>query len=130
MMSVQFSVDLPLFPGSRQNPRIAAKQARLSQLEAEREASEREHAQQLSDDLAEYQRLDRALRRSQDSLVPLAEEKVELTLAGYRSGSNDLASVIAARRELIETRLKHIDFEQERALTSARLYFTYTGVNQ
>jgi outer membrane protein TolC len=127
---VQFSFDLPLFPGSRQNPRIAAKQATLSQLEAEREAAEREHAQQLADDLAEYQRLDRALRRSQDSLVPLAEEKVALTLAGYRAGNGELASVIAARRELIETRLKHIDFAQQRALTSARLHFAYEEVSQ
>ena len=125
MMSVQFSFDLPLFPGSRQNPRIAAKQATLNQLEAERE-----HAQQLADDLAEYQRLDRALRRSQDSLVPLAEEKVALTLAGYRAGVGDLASVIAARRELVEARLKHIDFEQARALTSARLHFAYEEVSQ
>ncbi|MDO9619052.1 MAG: TolC family protein [Pseudomonas sp.] len=130
MMSVQFSFDLPLFAGSRQNPKIAAKQASLSQLHAERAAAEREHAQQLADDLAEYQRFERALRRSQDSLLPLAEEKVALTLAGYRAGSGELAGVIAARRELIEARLKHIDFEQARALTSARLYFAYEGVSQ
>jgi outer membrane protein, heavy metal efflux system len=130
MMSVQFSFDLPLFPGSRQNPRIAAKQAQLSQLEAEREASEREHAQQLEDDLAEYRRLHRALGRSRQTLVPLAEEKVKLSLAGYRAGANDLASVISARRELIEAWLKQIDFEQQRALTSARLYFAYEGAGQ
>ncbi len=130
MLSVQFSVDLPLFPASRQSPRIAAKQAQLNQLEAERANAEREHAQQLATDLAEYQRLDRALRRSQDSLLPLAEEKVALSLADYRSGAADLASVIAARRELIETRLKHIDFAQARALTSARLYFAYEGAEQ
>src|SRR3990167_1753655 len=130
MMSVQFSFDLPLFPGSRQNPRIAAKKATLSQLHAQREAAEREHAQQLADDLAEYRRLERALRRSQDSLLPLAEEKVALTLAGYRAGVGELASVIAARRELVEARLKHIDFEQARALTSARLHFAYEEVSQ
>ena len=130
MLSLQFSFDLPLFPGSRQNPRIAAKQAALSQLEAEREAAEREHAQQLADDLAEYQRFERALRRSQDLLLPLAEEKVALTLAGYRAGTNELARVIEARRELIEARLQQIDFEQARALSSARLYFAYEGVSQ
>ena len=130
MLSVQVSVDLPLFPASRQNPRIAAKQAQLNQLEAERADAEREHAQQLATDLAEYQRVDRALRRSQDSLLPLAEEKVALSLADYRSGASDLASVIDARRELIETRLQHIDFAQARALTSARLYFAYEGSEQ
>lgn len=130
MVSLQFSFDLPLFPGSRQNPRIAAKQASLSQLHAERAAAEREHAQQLADDLAEYQRFERALRRSQDLLLPLAEEKVALTLAGYRAGANELAGLIAARRELIEARLRHIDFEQARALSSARLHFAYEGVSQ
>lgn len=130
MLSVQVSVDLPLFPASRQNPRIAAKQAQLNQLEAERADAQREYAQQLATDLAEYQRYDRALRRSQDSLLPLAEEKVALSLADYRSGAAELASVIAARRELIETRLQQISVEQARALTSARLYFAYEGAEQ
>ncbi|SFH83891.1 Outer membrane protein TolC [Pseudomonas guineae] len=130
MLSVQVSVDLPLFAASRQNPRTAAKQAQLNQLEAERADAQREYAQQLATDLAEYQRYDRALRRSQDSLLPLAEEKVALTLADYRSGVSELASVIAARRELIETRLQHIDFAQARALTSARLYYAYEGSEQ
>jgi cobalt-zinc-cadmium efflux system outer membrane protein len=130
MLSVQFSVDLPLFPDSRQNPKIAAKHAELNQLEAEREVLTREHAQQLEDDLADYQRLNRAVRRSQDSLQPLAQEKVELSMASYRAGTGDLAAVIAARRELIEARLKQIDFEEQRALTSARLYFTYGETNQ
>lgn len=125
MVSVQLSWDLPLFPGSRQNPRIAAKQAELDQLEAEREALSREHTQQLEDELADYERLNRAVRRSQQSLLPLAEEKVELSMASYRAGKADLNSVVAARRELIEARLKQVDVEGQRALTNARLYFAY-----
>jgi outer membrane protein TolC len=130
MVSVQFTFDLPLFPDSRQNPKIAAKHAELNQLEAEREALVREHTQQLEDDLAEYERLNRAVGRSQDNLLPLAKEKVALTMASYRAGKSDLAAVIAARRELIETRLKQIDVEEQRALTSARLYFAYGDANQ
>ena len=125
MASVQFSFDLPLFPDSRQNPKIAAKHAELNQLEAERETLAREQAQQLEDDLAEYARLNRAVRRSQDSLQPLAKEKLELSMASYRASKGDLPAVIAARRELIEARLKQIDLEEQRALTGARLYFAY-----
>jgi cobalt-zinc-cadmium efflux system outer membrane protein len=125
MLSVQLSVDLPIFPGSRQDPKIAAKHAELNALEAEREVLAREHAQQLEDDLAEYAQLNRAVRRSQERLQPLAQDKLALSMASYRAGTGDLAAVIAARRELIEARLKHIDFEEQRALTSARLYFTY-----
>ena len=125
MVSVQFSWDLPLFPDSRQNPKIAAKHAELNQLEAEREALSRKRTQQLEDELADYERLNRAVRRTQDSLLPLAKEKVELSMASYRAGKGDLNSVVAARRELIEARLKQIDVEEQRALTSARLYFAY-----
>ncbi|MHC8322455.1 TolC family protein [Pseudomonas sp. GB2N2] len=130
MVSVQFSWDLPLFPDSRQNPKIAAKQAELSQLEAEREALSREHTQQLENELADYERLNRAVRRNQESLLPLAKEKVELSMASYRSGKGDLNAVVAARRELIEARLKQIDVEEQRALTSARLYFAYGESSQ
>jgi cobalt-zinc-cadmium efflux system outer membrane protein len=122
---VQFSVDLPIFPGSRQDPKIAARHAELNQLEAEREVISREHTQQLEDDLANYQRLDRAVRRSQDKLLPLAKEKVTLSTASYRAGKAELASVISARRELVEARLKQIDVEEQRAMISAQLYFSY-----
>ena len=130
MVSVQFSWDLPLFPDSRQNPKIAAKQAELSQLEAERDALSREHTQQLENELADYERLNRAVSRNQESLLPLAREKVELSMASYRVGKGDLNAVIAARRELIEARLKQIDVEEQRALTSARLYFAYGEASQ
>jgi len=125
MVSVQLSWDLPLFPDSRQNPKIAAKQAELSQLEAEREALLREHTQQLENELADYERLNRAVSRNQESLLPLAREKVELSMASYRAGKGDLNAVVTARRELIEARLKQIDVEEQRALTSARLFFAY-----
>ncbi|MEO8647368.1 TolC family protein [Pseudomonas sp.] len=130
MISVQFSWDLPLFPDSRQNPKIAAKQAELSQLDAEREALSRGYTQQLENELADYERLNRAVRRNQESLLPLAKEKVELSMASYRSGKVDLNAVVAARRELIEARLKQIDVEEQRALTSARLYFAYGESSQ
>jgi len=130
MVSVQFSWDLPLFPDARQNPRVAAKQAELSQLEAEREALSREHTQQLESELADYERLNRAVQRNQQNLLPLAREKVELSMASYRAGKGDLNAVVAARRELIEARLKQIDVEEQRALTRARLYFAYEESSQ
>ncbi|MDI9738578.1 TolC family protein [Stutzerimonas stutzeri] len=130
MVSVQFSLDLPLFSASRQDPKIAARRAELLRLEAEREAMTRERLQELDDDLAEYRRLDRALARSQQTLVPLAEEKVQLAMADYRAGRGELMSLVAARRELIEARLKHIDLQQQRAQTSARLYFAYGDRSQ
>ncbi|MHB8167796.1 MAG: TolC family protein, partial [Sulfuricella sp.] len=125
MASIQFSFDLPVFAARRQNPQIAAKRAELIRIDAERETTMREHAQMLATDLAAYQQLDRAVQRQHASLLPLAQEKVELALAAYRAGQTDLATVIAARSEWIDARLKAIDLEGQRALVAARLHYAY-----
>ncbi|MNF97873.1 Outer membrane efflux protein [compost metagenome] len=57
--------------------------------------------------------------------MPLAQEKVELSLASYRAGKGDLLGVIAARQELIEARLRQVELEAQLARTGARLYFSY-----
>jgi len=125
MVSLRFSVDLPIFPGSRQNPKIAASQARLAEVAAEREAAVREHSLTMEEDLAESQRLDRALERLEKTLLPLAERKVALAMADYAGGSGELLAVVDARRERVETRLRHIELAEQRALTGARLHFAY-----
>ncbi|WP_391639336.1 TolC family protein [Stutzerimonas degradans] len=125
MVNLQVSFDLPLFTSTRQNPRIAARHAELNQLEAEREALERQFAEQLDNELAELERLQRALTRTREVLLPLARERSELSLADYRAGRGELETLLAARRELIETRLKEIDLEGQQAIAASRLYFAY-----
>ncbi|GCA58175.1 cobalt-zinc-cadmium resistance protein CzcC precursor [Pseudomonas sp. SCT] len=125
MVSLNVSFDLPLFAGARQDPKIAAERARLAQVEAERETTLRMHNQELSADLAEYQRLDRALVRLEQALLPLAEEKVRLAMADYRGGRGELTAVIDARRQLIETRLRRIDIARDRSQSNASLHFAF-----
>jgi len=125
MLSLQLSVDLPVFGATRQTPRIAASQARLNALEAERQAFADELAQQLSDELAEHERLWRALERSRQTLLPLAEERLSLSLAAYRAGSGELDEVLAARRERIEQQLREIDLATQLAALEARLQLAY-----
>ncbi len=125
MVNLQVSFDLPLFTSTRQNPRIAARHAELNQLEAEREALERQFAEQLDNELAELDRLQRALTRTREVLLPLARERSELSLADYRAGRGELEALLTARRELIETRLKEIDLDGLQAIAASRLYFAY-----
>ncbi|MFO1252220.1 MAG: TolC family protein [Inhella sp.] len=121
MVSVMLSVDLPLFPRSRQEPQIAAKLAERRGVDAEREALRREHQQMLEADLAELQRLTRAVARLRGEWAQLAEQRVELALAGYRGGRASLAELLAARRERAELRLKALAMEGERDAMAARL---------
>jgi outer membrane protein TolC len=125
MLSLGFSMDLPLFAERRQNPRIAAKQAERFGLDAERQDLLRRHAEELERDFAEHERLQRALNRQRDALLPLLTHKSELLLAGYRAGKAELAEVIAARAEKAAAELQLIELEGQSSTAAARLHFAY-----
>lgn len=125
MVSLQFTFDLPVFSGSRQTPRIEAKRYELERLDAERRTLLREHAAELDADLAQHNALRRQLARLQSTRLPLATQKVELQMASYRAGQADLASVLTARRELIEIRMQQIALQSEFSTLAAKLIFSY-----
>lgn len=125
MVSVQFNFDLPVFPSTRQDPLIAAKRRELTRIDAEREAMLRDHANELDNGLADYNALNRQFDRTNQIMLPLAREKVDLQYASYKAGNGDLTDVLAARRELIDQRLKVIDLEGQRDAIAAQLHFTY-----
>lgn len=130
MVSVQFTFDLPVFTSRRQEPQAAAKRAELDRAEAERDDMLREHVNQLDNDLADYAALDRQLDRAQNTTLPLARQKVDLLTTSYKAGRTDLSGVIAARRELIDERLRLIDLQRQRAITAAQLHFAYGDETQ
>lgn len=125
MVSLQFTIDLPLFAKTRQDPQIQAKRQALTRVETERDAMLRDHTQELEGDLAEYDVVSRQLARLRDAHLPLAREKVDYQFASYRAGKGDLIRVLAARRELIDQRLKEIELEGKHAAAVAKLYFFY-----
>ena len=125
MISIQASFDLRLFTATRQDPMIAAKRAERIGLDAEREATLREHAAMLDSDLADFERLTSMLKRQREVLLPLAEEKVDLAMADWQGGRGSLSDVIIARRERIDAKLKLIEITGERSQMAARLYYAY-----
>lgn len=128
MVSLELSIDLPLFGRHRQDPAIVAKRAERAAVEAERDGLWREHQQALESELAEYRRLDQALRRNQSEWLPLAREKETLALAAYRGGSGTLTDLIAARRARIETELDGIALTGQRAAAAAALHYVSAAV--
>ncbi len=125
MATVQVSFDLPVFAVTRQDPKIAAKLAEREGLNAERETVMREHAAILEADFAEYQRLDKAVKRQREVLLPLAGEKVDLALAEWRGGKGELVNLVMARRERVDAELMAIALEGERKKMAARLHYAY-----
>lgn len=125
MVSLQFTVDLPLWPASRQDPLIAARHDALHRIEAEREAMLREHQSELEAQLADYASLARQVDRARRIALPLADQKVSLQMASYQAGKTELGAVLLARRERIEQRLRLGELVRQQALLAARLHFAY-----
>ena len=121
MVSFQFSFDLPWQKGQRQQPQIVAKQKEVQRVEAERDETVRKHSEEVEGQLAELQALDAQRTRLAGSGQPLAAERVALAMASYQAGRGDLAAVLAARREVVETRLRLIELDAQRAALRVRL---------
>ncbi|MGZ5215783.1 MAG: TolC family protein, partial [Caldimonas sp.] len=120
-VSFQFSFDLPWQKGQRQQPQIAAKQKELERIDAEREETVRRHREETEGQLAELQALEAQRARLEASGQPLAAERVALSLASYQAGRGDLGAVLTARREAVETRLRLIELDAQRAALQVRL---------
>jgi outer membrane protein TolC len=112
LVSVQVSVDLPLFLSTRQGPRLAARQSDLSRVEAEREDRLRDLRATVEQLLAEYAELRSRVLRTRQVVSTLTQRRVDTALDEYRAGRIELPQVVAARRDKLETQLKTLELEQ------------------
>lgn len=96
MVSLQFTVGLPLFAKTRQNPVIAARSADLKRVEAERETEIRMHTAELQQMVIDWQQLGEQLSLYEKELVPLAHERSQVSLASYRAGRAELRLALDA----------------------------------
>ena len=121
MVSFQFSFDLPWQKDQRQQPQIAARLKEVQRIEAERDETLRRHREEIEMQLAELQALDTQRERLERSGQPLAAERVALAMASYQAGRADLGAVLMARREAIDTGLRLIELDMQRAALRVRL---------
>lgn len=126
MVSVQFSFELPLWAGQRQDPQIATKRKELERIAAEREDLRRRNVEEVEARLAEHDELNRKLGRLTDAALPLAAQRVELLLASYSAGRADLGMVLAARRDSAELQLRALELQAQRMSLRARLAYLIT----
>jgi hypothetical protein len=121
MVSLMFSFDLPWQRERRQQPLVDAKRRDLERIEAEREDLERRLALEADTMLAELRAMDAMHARLSGPGTQLAAERVALVTASYQAGRSDLGPVLAARAQVLETRMKVIELEAQRAAMRVRL---------
>lgn len=125
MVSAQVSFDLPVFSASRQAPVIRARQAALEGVAHERDALLQTQRRALDSQLAEHKRLSEQIQRVTNTWLPLATQAVALETGAYREGRRGLSSVLAARRDVIDQRMRLIDLEQQRDILAAQIHLAY-----
>jgi cobalt-zinc-cadmium efflux system outer membrane protein len=125
LVTVAVSIDLPLFGGKRQQPRIAAAGDLALAARLDREAAQREWAAQLDGDLAEHAMHHSRLVNARDNLVPLAKRRGELDLVSYRAGRLDLGTALLSTLALAEAEVDLLDREAEVARDAVRINMTY-----
>lgn len=130
MLSVQVSIDLPLFQSNRQDRSIAAKMAQVEQARALREDALRQHRAEAQATWSDWEAATARLQRFDDTLLPLSRERTQLALVAYRGGQGPLAAALEARRVEIELRLQQLQLAAEQGRAYAQLLYFLPQENQ
>ena len=125
MISLEFRMTLPIFPGGRQNPMIASKQAVLAQIQAEREDARRMHTAELRKTVAAWRSARDRVERYEHELLPLADDRVDAALAAYRGGRGDLQASLIALGQVIEQRIAYTELQNTLGQAWAALHFAF-----
>ena len=123
MISVQLSIDLPLFQKNRQDRDLAAKTALVEQARDLREDAIRQHLAEAQAASADWNAATSRLKRFDDSLLPLSRERADAALAAYRGGRGDLIPVLQARRDDLDIRLQQLQLTADQARAYAQLLY-------
>lgn len=121
MISVMLSFDLPWQGERRQQPQVDAKRREMERIEAERDDLARRIVAEAESMLAELRTMDAMHARLAGAGRQLAAERVDLLTASYQAGRADLGAVLAARTQALETRMKVIELDAERAAMRVRI---------
>jgi len=123
MVSLNASIPLQWDQKNRQDREVAARLALAEQMRAQREEATREHVAETRTWLQQWHSRRDRLALFDSSLIPLAAERTQASLAAYRGGAGVLPAVLEARRMEIDTRMERLRLEMEAAALWAQLEY-------
>ena len=125
MISVGVSVPLPIGRAERQDRDLAARLAQRDQARDQLADAQRRHASEFHAMRIEWLALRERQRQLESALLPVVRQRVDVVLAAYGSGQQNLSAVLEARRAEVDARVQIIELERESARVWARLRYTY-----
>ena len=123
MVSIGVSVPLQWDRPQRQQRELAARLARVNELEAEREEQTRARVLQVQRWRQDWQAGQARLAHLDAQREPLAKQRTEAALAAYRGGREGLGAVLQARRDALNLALERLALERDTAGLWAQLEY-------
>lgn len=125
LVSLVVGVDLPIFPGKRQDKRLASRLAGVERAEQVRRDRYQSLKAELETAYADWQSADARIAHYEQDILPLAGRRVESALAAYGSDRANYGRVLEARRAETEARLQWLAQQVARAKALAQIrYFS------
>lgn len=122
-VSGMLMMDLPIFPGNRQDRRLAAGQERRQAALASREDRYRELLRELEATYAAWQRLDERRRSYRETLLVRARQNADASLVAFQSDVTDFTTLMRARITQLDTRLQAERIEVDYSKTQVGLLY-------
>jgi len=123
MVSIGVSLPLPWDRPQRQDRELAARIAQAEALRAEREELARERRLEVESWIEAWRAGQAQLALIDRERAPLAAQRIDAALAGFRGGQSPLSAVLEARRAALALQMERIDLELQTARLWARLAF-------
>jgi outer membrane protein TolC len=123
MMAAMLSLDLPLFPGNRQDRRLSASLQQAEAIQLSRDDRLRELRQMLETDYANWQRLGERVQLYESQLQQVAAANARASLKAYQSGVTEFTTLMRARITDLDVRLEALRIRVDRARAQANLLY-------
>ncbi|MDB5815180.1 MAG: putative outer rane cation efflux protein [Rhodocyclales bacterium] len=123
MVSLNLSVPLQWDRASRQDRELATRLAQVEQARAQAQDTQRAYQAEVDATLQAWDANRQRLVRYEQSLLPLARDRMQAALSAFRGGSGALSQVLEARRMLLDTRIERERVALEAARAWAQLNF-------
>ena len=124
MLSLMVRIDLPWSAATRQDREYAAKLKEQDAARAMREDTERMRAAEVQQMIVEWRTALGQAVRLRAELLPLAQQRIDASLAAYRASTGPLGAVLDARRADLDARIALINME----LAAARAWAWLSNV--
>jgi len=125
----QVTIDLPIFPGNRQDKQVNVSADQLEAAKFDRDAHYRDLLKELTIQYAMWRNLSKREEIYHQHLYPEARQNSKAALLAYQSTTSSLSTVLRAYSNQLTIKLEQIQIEVERA--KARVALLYLeGVTQ